>query len=263
MQHGRPDNCRIRHLRRHLLIGQLLRDAAVGIGTRLTAVLAQAEHRVWVYDDGSPARNRQSDDRFEPRCADHRANLAGEPRRRIWSHPHYSAQIAIARRLWPDVVDDFKMLGRELEHCAAFRSAMPARHSRPCRVMSLWSWGGRLLGVVTAMAGRRSIWICTAAVEAAVHRHLDDQLYFLKERDAELHQIISAIREEELRHLDHAETQLAGAVSEHHPVRRLISVTTDVLIWLSTWGNSVRMARALQASHGAGSRAQREFQSLE
>jgi 3-demethoxyubiquinol 3-hydroxylase len=70
----------------------------------------------------------------------------------------YSAQIAIARRLWPDVVDDLRrMLDHELEHCAAFRAAMPARHSRPCRVMSLWSWGGLLLGAVTAIAGRRSI----------------------------------------------------------------------------------------------------------
>jgi ubiquinone biosynthesis monooxygenase Coq7 len=161
----------------------------------------------------------------------------------------YSAQIAIARRLWPDVVSDLtEMLGHEVEHCAAFRAAMPTRQSRPCRVMSLWSMGGWLLGAATALAGRQSIWICTAAVEAAVHRHLDDQLFFLAGKDLELHGIIAAIREEELSHLHHAEEQIAGKVSQRHVLRGLISTVTDALIWLSTWGDSARMARDLRPS---------------
>lgn len=166
----------------------------------------------------------------------------------------YSAQIAVARRLWPDVVGDLQeMLGHELKHCAAFHAAMPARQSRPCRIMSLWSWGGWLLGVTTAIAGRHSIWICTAAVEAAVHRHLDDQLFFLNGKDAELHRIIADIRVEELSHLHHAEAQIAGSATERNPLRHLISLATDVLIWLSTWGDSVRMARALMNAQGAAS----------
>ena len=59
------------------------------------------------------------------------------------------------------------MLGHEKQHCAKFFAAMPARGSRPCRIMSLWSLGGSLLGFLTALAGRQSIWVCTAAVEAA------------------------------------------------------------------------------------------------
>ena len=64
--------------------------------------------------------------------------------------------------------------------------------------MSLWSRGGWLLGFLTALMGRQAIWICTAAVEAAVHRHLDDQLHFLPSRDPELRDIILSIREEEI-----------------------------------------------------------------
>jgi 3-demethoxyubiquinol 3-hydroxylase len=89
--------------------------------------------------------------------------------------------------------------------------------------------------------GRQAIWVCTAAVEAAVHRHLDDQLAFLAGRDAELHDTIMSIREEELSHLHHAESQIASLGRGSRLLRRFISDTTDVLIWLSTWGDSTRM----------------------
>lgn len=140
------------------------------------------------------------------------------------------------------------MLGHERTHCAAFRAAMPARKARPCRVMQFWSWGGWVLGFVTALLGPQGIWACTAAVEAAVHRHLDDQLFFLANRDHDLHGIILAIREEELAHLHHAEEQLKSSGPALNFLRSLISIATDVLIWLSTWGDSSRMTRALKAA---------------
>lgn len=159
----------------------------------------------------------------------------------------YSAQIAVARRLYPDCVPMLsEMLGDEIEHCSLFRDAMPARNSRPCRVMPLWSLGGWLLGFLTALIGRRGIWACTAAVEAAVHRHLDDQLHFLSGKDDELHAVILSIREEELAHLHHAEAQLTNEDMLVRALRALISLCTHILIWLSTWGDSARMATALR-----------------
>ena len=159
----------------------------------------------------------------------------------------YSAQIGVARRWLPDVVPALAvMLAHEKAHCAAFFEAMPERGSRPCRVMSLWSMGGSLLGFLTALAGRQSIWVCTAAVEAAVHRHLDDQLHFLAGRDAGLHAIILSIREEELAHLRHAEEHLGTPGLLQRSLRASISAITDALIWLSTWGDSTRMARDLR-----------------
>jgi 3-demethoxyubiquinol 3-hydroxylase len=154
----------------------------------------------------------------------------------------YGAQIGVSARRFPDVVPALTdMLRHEKQHCAAFFAAMPARRSRPCRVMPLWSWGGWLLGFFTALMGRQAIWVCTAAVEAAVHRHLDDQLAFLAGRDRELHGIIMSIREEELSHLHHAESQIASLGAGSRLLRRLISDLTEVLIWLSTWGDSTRM----------------------
>lgn len=111
--------------------------------------------------------------------------------------------------------------------------------------MQFWSFGGWWLGFLTALLGRQGIWACTAAVEVTVHRHLDDQLHFLENRDRELHAIISSIREEELAHLDHAEEQLRSGMFSTPILRGLIAAATDALIWLSTWGDSSRMANAL------------------
>lgn len=161
----------------------------------------------------------------------------------------YSAQIGVSARRYPDVVPALSgMLEHEKQHCAAFLAAMPRRNSRPCRVMSLWSWGGWLLGFGTALMGRQAIWICTAAVEAAVHRHLDDQLAFLAGRDDELQGIILSIREEELAHLHHAESQIAVRGRGARLLQSLISHVTDALIWLSTWGDSARMMRDLRGT---------------
>ena len=66
----------------------------------------------------------------------------------------YRAQIAVARHLYPDIADELcEMLDHEIRHCAIFSAAMPARSSRPCRLISLWSTGGALLGFLTATVG--------------------------------------------------------------------------------------------------------------
>jgi 3-demethoxyubiquinol 3-hydroxylase len=159
----------------------------------------------------------------------------------------YRAQISVARRLYPDIAHDLgEMLEHEIRHCTVFSAAMPARRSRPCRLISLWATGGALLGFLTALTGRQGIWTCTAAVEAAVHRHLDDQLGFLATRDRDLHDAIRNIRVEELSHLHHAEMQLQPPNLYHRALRTLISFLTDLMIWLSTWGDSARMARDLR-----------------
>jgi 3-demethoxyubiquinol 3-hydroxylase len=161
----------------------------------------------------------------------------------------YTAQLFVARHMLPDCMPALsEMLRHEQTHCALFRAAMPPRQSRPCRIMRLWSCGGWLLGFFTACLGRNGIWACTAAVEAAVHRHLDDQLNFLEGRDQELRDIIQSIRVEELAHLRHAEGQIREDNTALHVLRRTISGMTNSLIWLSTWGDSTRMAHALAAA---------------
>ncbi|MGV3490864.1 MAG: demethoxyubiquinone hydroxylase family protein [Devosia sp.] len=154
----------------------------------------------------------------------------------------YNAQIAVARRLFPDIVPALEeMRDDEIEHCRLFREAMPARQARPCRVMAFWSLGGYILGAATALLGQNMVWICTEAVEATVHRHLEDQTAFLARRDPALHGLILSIQQQELAHLQHA--------IDHQPRRGLaravvlpvIGLITESMIWLSTWGDSTSM----------------------
>ena len=160
----------------------------------------------------------------------------------------YRAQLFIARRCYPDVLPFLEdTLDHEIRHCALFLRAMPERHARPCRIMALWGNGGLVLGLLTALIGRQGIWICTAAVEAAVHRHLEDQLLFLEHRDPELYALIKSIQNEELMHLSHAEERIVSKGSCSRLLSSFISKSTDLVIWLSTWGDSTRMARDIVA----------------
>jgi ubiquinone biosynthesis monooxygenase Coq7 len=159
----------------------------------------------------------------------------------------YGAQIAVARRRCPHIVPALAEMKRdEIEHCRLFFDAMKPRKTRPCRVMSLWTLGGYVLGAATAVFGEKAIWICTEAVEETVHRHLGHQLQFLKHRDAELHSIIESIQEQELAHLqearDHRVTGLTRTIG--FPV---IAALTSLMIWLSTWGDTSWMTAEMTA----------------
>lgn len=164
----------------------------------------------------------------------------------------YGAQITVARRLFPDVVPSLEeMRDDEIDHCRLFREAMPARNAKPCRIMSLWSLGGYVLGFLTALGGRNAVWICTEAVESTVHRHLEDQLAFLASRDPDLHALIASIQKQELAHLNEAENNQKRRGLSHAVLLPVIGGLTDLMIWLSTWGDSSRMraemARAKKA----------------
>lgn len=161
----------------------------------------------------------------------------------------YRAQAWVARRLYPDVAGFLEQtLQHEIRHYSLFQTAMQARGARPCRVMSLWGNGGLVLGFLTALMGSQGIWICTAAVEAAVHRHLDDQLQFLRDRDPELADLIHSIQGEELGHLEHARARIATKAAWAGGLRAVITLCTDAVIWLSTWGESSRMAQDLRTT---------------
>lgn len=156
----------------------------------------------------------------------------------------YSAQIAAARLRAPDLLP-FLREAREHErtHRRRFRALMPAREAKPCRLMWIWAVGGALLGLITGLLGREAILACTEAVEETVHRHLDDQIRWATGRDEGLRQVIEDIRVEELAHIQHAVDNRTGAGFAW--LERIISSATESLIWLSTRGDSTRLARQL------------------
>ena len=160
----------------------------------------------------------------------------------------YGAQILVSRLLWPKLVPLLTELhSHEIAHCRVFREAMPERRARPCRIMPLWSAGGWVLGFVTALTGPKMIWACTEAVEATVHRHLNDQIAYLEDRDEPLRRSILAIRDEEEGHLSLAKSHIGVPNRLTALLERVIERCVEGAIWMSTWGDSSRMRHDLSA----------------
>ena len=161
----------------------------------------------------------------------------------------YRSQLLVARWLFPDIVEFLSVtLTHEINHCARFREAMPQRAAKPCRIMPLWGSGGLILGFATALLGRQGIWICTKSVEATVHLHLEEQLLFLEQKDPELHSLIASIQQDEQAHLHYAEERVLVETLGSRLLTRFISMATNGAIYLSTWGDSARMAKDLYSA---------------
>jgi 3-demethoxyubiquinol 3-hydroxylase len=161
----------------------------------------------------------------------------------------YRAQIAMARLRAPDLLPFLShTLEHEREHLKRFRALMPTRAAKPCRLMWIWSVGGMVLGGATGLLGRKAILVCTEAVEGTVHRHLDDQLAWLGARDAEMVDTIRDIQQQELGHLSYAEKERGAASLATAALDRAICLAVEALIWLSTRGDSVRLARTLRSA---------------
>jgi ubiquinone biosynthesis monooxygenase Coq7 len=153
----------------------------------------------------------------------------------------YSAQIAVARRTRPDIVPFLEeALAHERRHLDRFRALMPARGTRPYATMPVWGVGGTLLGLMTAVMGKNGIAICTEAIERTVHRHLNDQIAWLDNRDPEFADAIREVRDEEMGHLNDA----IGMRTCTGPAARLldgfVALVTRTLIWLSAYGAASR-----------------------
>lgn len=159
----------------------------------------------------------------------------------------YQAQIFVSKIFHPIMVSFLKeTLAHEIEHLRLFRQAMPARGARPCRALWLWGLGGWLLGFITALMGKNMIWICTEAVEDTVHQHLEEQLLFLSDKDKGLVELIDSIKEEELSHLKHATNNITNRNWLSALVGKVICYSTELVIWLSTQGDSTKMAKAIR-----------------
>lgn len=159
----------------------------------------------------------------------------------------YSAQLAHlgARhtdlRIWLE-----ETLAHERAHREAFRGSMQERHVTPCGALAVWSVGGWVLGCLTALLGSRGVMACTAAVERAVHGHLEEQIAFLLLTDPPLAALVQEIQREEMEHLSYAEDRIPPGSITARLVEPVIAVCTNALIALSTQGVSLTLNRELR-----------------
>ncbi|RAK64257.1 demethoxyubiquinone hydroxylase family protein [Phenylobacterium kunshanense] len=156
----------------------------------------------------------------------------------------YTGQRYLARWRSPDLLPFLdQSLRDERGHKDEFAALMKQRGITPCGAIALWGVGGWLPGLATAGLGRSAILICTEAVERTVHAHLQAQLAWLADRDAEVSRAIATIQVEELAHLEGARERRrsrGGRVLD-----AFIAKATELLIWISTYGASSRMARRI------------------
>ncbi|HEU4654816.1 MAG TPA: demethoxyubiquinone hydroxylase family protein [Steroidobacteraceae bacterium] len=147
----------------------------------------------------------------------------------------YRSQIAVARILHPECIPDLsRMLEHELRHFRTFDSLLKTRGVRSCYALPLWMVGGFILGSVTAILGKRAIWVCTAAVENTVNEHLDHQIAVLSSTDPEALAAVESIRCDEKEHEDHAIKNGGEGRGLYRVLRWMVKAATGVAIWLST-----------------------------
>lgn len=163
----------------------------------------------------------------------------------------YGVQISLARSRYPDLLPWLQeTLAHEKKHRATFRELMPQRATTPCPAVATWSVGGAILGFVTALFGRFGVIVCTAAVERTVHKHMVEQIAFLSGRDDELADGIRKVQVEEDAHLAFAEANHDPKTPVARMLSAAVGVVTEVLIWLATRGDSVRLNAALREAKG-------------
>ena len=154
----------------------------------------------------------------------------------------YSSQLRRARKHFPEITPWLeKTLGHELRHRDEFLSAMPSRGAKTCRAMYVWHFGGAALGFISALFDRTGVMVCTTAVERTVHRHLVEQIHFLENSDGELAAIVKNILKEEDAHLAIAEKQHDPTRASAKILAAIISAATEVLIFMSTRGDSRKL----------------------
>jgi ubiquinone biosynthesis monooxygenase Coq7 len=165
----------------------------------------------------------------------------------------YGAQIALARTRYPDLLPWLEeTLAHEKRHRGVFLDLMPGRATTPCPVAGIWSVGGAVLGLVTALLGRHGVIVCTAAVERTVHKHLVEQIAYLSGRDEELADGVRKVQVEEIQHLAFAEARHDPQAPFARLLSAVISIITEALIFVATRGDSMRLNAALRAERAAG-----------
>jgi len=100
--------------------------------------------------------------------------------------------------------DMAEMQAQEAVHLARFEALLNAERVRPTVMTPIWRLAALALGTGTALMGEKAAHACTEAVESVIEEHYADQIAELNDRDPALAAELSAFRDEELAHHDHA-----------------------------------------------------------
>lgn len=117
----------------------------------------------------------------------------------------YRAQYLVSRIRARRLLSDLKHFQEhEMEHRDLFSNFLSTNGIRPCVSYHLCGLGGWCLGFVTGIIGPSAIMATTYAVENVVLEHLEHQTEYLKDRNNDAFECVSAILKDEQEHHDHA-----------------------------------------------------------
>ena len=94
------------------------------------------------------------------------------------------------------------MANQEQKHIDTFNKLIIEKRVRPTALMPLWNLTGYLLGITTALMGKKAAMACTVAVEDVIGKHYEKQAKRLGNKDPKLKKIILEFRDDELEHHD-------------------------------------------------------------
>jgi ubiquinone biosynthesis monooxygenase Coq7 len=145
----------------------------------------------------------------------------------------YRGQRWVASLLAPPMVPELAQTQvHEERHRAIFAAELSRRGVRRCRSYVLCAIGGTVLGIVTALFGRRAIAATTVAVERVVVRHLDEQRAALRMIDPAAVTAIDSVVREEAEHHDDALRTLGRPTWPLRQLMSTVSLSTEMVIWL-------------------------------
>ena len=94
------------------------------------------------------------------------------------------------------------MANQEQKHIDTFNKLIIEKRVRPTALMPVWNLTGYLLGITTALMGKKAAMACTVAVEDVIGKHYEKQAKQLGNKDPKLKKIILDFRDDELEHHD-------------------------------------------------------------
>ena len=128
-----------------------------------------------------------------------------------------------------------KMMKQEKKHLEAFNKIIIDKGVRPTALSPFWSIGGYLLGMSTALIGRKAAMACTVAVEEVIDEHYKSQQEKLRNnnKEKELLKLISEFRDEEIEHKNTALDNNAEDIKGYKIMTHGIKSITKLAIFLS------------------------------
>ncbi len=154
-----------------------------------------------------------------------RVNQAGE----LGAIQIYKGQLAVLKR--KEIAKELvEMLEKEKKHYEKFNNLIREYKVRPTALSPLWKRGAFLLGVVTAVLGKKSTMACTEAVEEVIIDHYENQSKYLKDKDKRLSKITKKFCKEEKEHLEIANTYDTGSDPIHNALKRGIKLISKLAI---------------------------------